>query len=288
MLDISPNGQTMAHKEQSKGNSIVSHPGLLSVAPETIIDKNSSIPLHHQLEVFLRQGIESGLFPPNETLPTEHEIQEYFDLSRTPIRQALAKLSSDGLVVRRRSQGTIVLPRPFEENLRSLAPFTKEVQRKGRAPGAKLIEFNIQKADSEAVNLLKLRDGAEVYYIHRVRFIDDEPVGDIISHIPVALFPQLKADDFSEQGPNQSMYYVLEEIHGSKLVRATETFKAVNASPETAKLLNIPAGSAVLMRTRVTFDTANRSVALEYGLYRGVYRLEWEGSEVSVDTSTVL
>ncbi|HMQ54561.1 MAG TPA: GntR family transcriptional regulator [Anaerolineae bacterium] len=266
----------------------VSHPGLLSVNPGEVIDKDSPIPLHHQLEVFLRQGIESGLFPPNETLPTEHEIQEYFDLSRTPIRQALAKLSSDGLVVRRRSRGTIVLPRPFEENLRTLAPFTEEVKRKGRIPSAKLIEFAVQQANSEDISWLNLRDDAQIYHVHRVRFIDDEPVGDIVSHIPVSLLPRLSADDFSEHGPNQSIYYVLEKMHGIKLIRATETFKAINSSPETAKLLNMPVGSAVLMRTRVTFDPANRAVALEYGLYRGVYRLEWEGREVSVDTSTLL
>ncbi|MCB0156199.1 MAG: GntR family transcriptional regulator, partial [Anaerolineae bacterium] len=187
-----------------------------------------------------------------------------------------------------RSRGTIVLPRAFEEKLRTLAPFTEEVKRKGRAPRAKMIEFAQQQANNEDVSLLNLRNKAQIYHVHRVRFIDDEPVGDIISHIPVALLPHLKADDFSEHGPNQSMYYVLEKVHGIKLVRATETFKAINSSPDTAKLLNMPVGSAVLMRTRVTFDTANRAVALEYGLYRGVYRLEWEGREVSVDTSTLL
>ncbi|MCG3210935.1 MAG: HTH-type transcriptional repressor YvoA [Anaerolineae bacterium] len=285
-LEFISTGQKMAQNEKIK--SSVSHPGLLSVNPGDVIDKSSPIPLHHQLEVFLRQGIESGLFPPHETLPTEHEIQEYFDLSRTPIRQALAKLSSDGLVVRRRSRGTIVLPRLFEENLRTLAPFTEEVKRKGHTPGAKLIEFVVQQADNEDISLLNLKEGAEVYHIHRVRFIDREPVGDIISHIPVALLPNLAPTDFSEQGPNQSIYNVLEKIHGIKLVRATETFKAVNLSPETAKLLNIPTGSAVLMRSRVTFDPANRAVALEHGLYRGVYRLEWEGREVSVDTSTLM
>ena len=274
--------------QDEKNKYSVSHPGLLGVAPDDVIDKDSPIPLHHQLEVFFRQGIESGLFPPNETLPTEYEIQEYFDLSRTPIRQALAKLSSEGLVVRRRSRGTIVLPRPFEENLRTLAPFTEEVKRKGHTPGAKLIEFTIQQADSEDISLLNLAEGVEIYHIHRVRFIDGEPVGDIVSHIPVALLPNLQATDFSEQGPTQSIYNVLEKVHGIKLVRAAETFKAVNSSSDTARLLNMPVGSAVLMRTRVTFDPANRAVALEYGLYRGVYRLEWEGREVSVDTSTLV
>lgn len=264
----------------------VIHPGLLRVDPNTIIDKSSPIPLHHQLEKFLRQGIESGLFPPQETLPTEFELQEYFDLSRTPIRQAIAKLTSEGLVTRRRSQGTIVLPRPFEENLRSLTPFTEEVQRKGRRPGAKLIEFIIQAADADDIECLNLEKRAKIYHIQRVRTIDEEPVGLMISHIPVAIVPNLKPGDFTESGDRQSIYNVLEVVHGFKLVRASETFKAVNLGPEQAKLLNLPPHSAVLLRSRVSYDNMGRAVAFENGLYRGLYRLEWQGREVSsIDTS---
>lgn len=268
--------------------SNVTHPVLLTIDPATVIDKDSPVPLHHQLELFLREGIESGLFPPNETLPTEQELQDYFDLSRTPIRQALTKLSNEGLVVRRRSQGTIVLPRPFEENLRSLTPFTQEVQSKGHIPGSKLIEFSVEPAEGDDLTLLGLEETDQVFRIHRIRYIDNEPVGDIISHVPVAIVPDLKPADFTERGPRQSIYNVLETVHGIKLVRATETFKAVNLSPESAQLLHMPPDSAVLMRTRVTFDLEDRAVALEYGLYRGVYRLEWEGREVSsIDTSTL-
>ena len=108
-----------------------------------------------------------------------------------------------------------------------------------------------------------------------------EPVGEWVSHVPVDIVPDLKSCDFTEEGPRQSMYYVLEAVHGVKLVRADETFKAVNLNPESARLLNIPAYSAVLMRSRITFDTSGRAVALEQGLYRGLYRLEWQGREVS-------
>lgn len=264
-----------------------SHPALRQVKAGEVINRNSPVPLHHQLETFLRQGIEEGRFPPNETLPTEQELQDFFNLSRTPIRQALSKLSADGLVVRQRSHGTVVLPRPFEENLRSLSPFTEEVQRKGHNPGARIIEFKSQPADGDDITMLNLTSTDSVYHIERVRYIDEEPVGNIVSHIPVYIVSDLKIEDFTEEGPRQSIYNVLEQVHGIRLVRATETFRAVNLRPEAARLLNMPPDSAVLMRTRVTFDPDDRAVALEYGLYRGVYRLEWEGREVSsIDTTT--
>ena len=278
----------MKEYEKITINHRVTHPGLLSVAAETVIDKNSPVPLHHQLQLFLRQGIESGLFPAQETLPTEQEIQAYFGLSRTPIRQALAKLSADGLIVRRRSRGTIVLPKPFEENLRSLNTFTREVERKGHTPRARMMEFVTRPADQEDIKYLQLPEAAEVHHIRRVRYIDEEPVGEIVSHIPVAIVPRLRPTDFTEYGSTQSIYYVLETIHGVKLVRAVETFQAVSLNPESARLLQVAPYSAVLKRSRTTFDTLGQAIALEHGLYRGLYRLEWQGDELSSFDASVL
>src|SRR3954464_9815075 len=200
------------------------HPDLTDVRPQDVIDKTSPVPLHYQLERFLRESIENGRFAPQSTLPTEHDLQEHFDLSRTPIRQAISKLVADGLVVRRRSQGTIVLPRPFEENLQSLTSFTEEVTRRGQTPHAALIEFVVQRADREDCQQLELAEPAEVYHIRRVRYIDQEPIGMVVSHVPLYLVPNLKPEDFHPKGPQQSLYYVLERVHGLKLVRASEIF----------------------------------------------------------------
>ncbi|MBK8049889.1 MAG: hypothetical protein IPK16_23970 [Anaerolineales bacterium] len=46
--------------------------------------------------------------------------------------------------------------------------------------------------------------------------------------------------------------------------------------------------SAVLMRSRVTYDASGRAISLEHGLYRGIYRLEWTGRDISsLDTSSL-
>ena len=259
----------------------VTHPALLGVDPWAVIDKSSPVPLHHQLELFLRQGIESGLFASYETLPTEQELQEHFKLSRTPIRQALAKLSADGLIDRRRSQGTIVLPQPFEEHLHAFTPFTEEVRRKGLVPGSKLLEFALIPADAEDARLLAIPRTSNIFHFKRLRFISGDPVGILTTHIAVDLAPDLKASDFTDSGPQQSLYYVLERMHGLRMVRATETFRAITLDAECARLLRVHKNTAVLMRSRVTFDLTGQPVTLEQAMYRGVYRIEWNGREVS-------
>jgi len=253
------------------------HPDLVDVAPYEVIDKSSPIPLHYQLELFLRNGIESGRFRPQSTLPTEQDLQDYFDLSRTPIRQAISKLVADGLVVRRRSQGTVVLAPRFEESLQSLSSFTEEILRHGQQPRARLIGFKMQRADREESRQLGLGGPAEVYQIQRVRYIDQEPIGLVDSCIPVALVPNLKPEDFLETGPQQSLYYVLESIHGLKLVRAHDTFDAISLDEAAAALLELPPLGPILSRTRVTYTAEGNAVAFERGLYRVRYHLNWTG-----------
>lgn len=184
----------------------VPHPKLADVAPEHVIDKGSPIPLHYQLERFLREGIEQGRFGVNETLPTEQELQEHFGLSRTPVRQALSKLVSERFVVRRRSQGTVVLPKPFEEQLQSLSSFTEEVLRRGQTPRTQMIEFTCKPAEGEVLRQLGLSPRSEVFHIVRVRMIDDQPVGVVTSQVPVAMAPGLRCENFQEYGHNQSIY----------------------------------------------------------------------------------
>jgi GntR family transcriptional regulator len=255
---------------------------LADVAPGAVIDKGSPVPLHYQLERFLRQGIESGRFAPHSQLPTELELQEHFDLSRTPIRQAIGKLVADGLVMRRRSQGTVVLSRPFEEELQSLSSFTEEVQRRGQRPSARVVQFRSEPASEEDCRYLEIEPNERIWSIVRIRYINDEPVGLILSHIPVALAPHLQQQDFSETGQAQSIYHVLEHIHDVKLVRATEYFDAVSLDDESAALLRLPAGSPILSRMRISYSAEGKPVAHEQGLYRIRYRLHWSGRSLAL------
>lgn len=253
------------------------HPGLVDVVPGDVVNKSSPVPLHYQLEQFLRHGIETGRFAPNSTLPTEHELQQFFHMSRTPVRQAISKLAADGLVERRRSLGTIVSPHPFDESLTALTSFTEEVQRKGQTPRTRVIEFQVRQADQEDLTRLKLEAGAQVYHIRRLRLINEKPVGLTLSRLPVALLPGLDMRTFTEAGEQQSTYNILERVYRLKLTQATEVIYATKLDQESAELLRLPPQSAILMRDRVTYDSDQRAVAWERGLYHVRYRIEWAG-----------
>jgi GntR family transcriptional repressor for pyruvate dehydrogenase complex len=83
--------------------------------------------LAHEVVQRLTTEITSGKLAPGERMPTEQEMIAAFGVSRTVIREAVAALRSEGLVVTRQGIGTIVADgtrRPFRldlDELRSIA-----------------------------------------------------------------------------------------------------------------------------------------------------------------------
>jgi GntR family transcriptional regulator, transcriptional repressor for pyruvate dehydrogenase complex len=68
--------------------------------------------LSEQIHDQLLGLITDGEFPEKAKLPTEVELAARFDVSRTIVREALARLRDDGIVVSRQGAGTFVTRRP--------------------------------------------------------------------------------------------------------------------------------------------------------------------------------
>ncbi len=75
-------------------------PGPLDSAKGTLADRVTGA---------LYEQIRQGDFAPGARMPSENELTERFQVSRTVIREAISRLKSEGLVGSRRGSGTVVL-----------------------------------------------------------------------------------------------------------------------------------------------------------------------------------
>lgn len=75
---------------------------------ESTVQKDSVIPLYHQLKEILRTQIEERTFKPHQQIPSEHELQKTYGLSRATVRKAIDSLVREGLVYRLHGKGTFV------------------------------------------------------------------------------------------------------------------------------------------------------------------------------------
>ena len=68
------------------------------------IDRTSPIPAYYQIARDLRNRIIRHEWLTNERVPPELELADVYSVSRITIRQAMAELEKDGLLVRMRAR----------------------------------------------------------------------------------------------------------------------------------------------------------------------------------------
>jgi GntR family transcriptional regulator len=81
------------------------------------VDHDSAIPFYIQLKEILETRITQGEWQPGDRLPSEQELCDAYDVSRTVVRQTLLKMESDGLIVKHRGKGSFVAKPKIRENL---------------------------------------------------------------------------------------------------------------------------------------------------------------------------
>ena len=93
------------------------------------LDKESPVPLHHQLRTLIQKRIADGDWKPGDRLPTEAELCKIYGISRTPVRQALKELEREGWVERFRRRGSFIRNRHDALTLSVLLSETRWVPR---------------------------------------------------------------------------------------------------------------------------------------------------------------
>jgi len=79
------------------------------------LDLNSSIPLHAQIEIYLRELIvDEAYIKGDKFLPKEESMSKKLGVSRNTIRQAINKLVQEGLIERKKGVGTKVLQKKYQ------------------------------------------------------------------------------------------------------------------------------------------------------------------------------
>lgn len=127
-------------------------------------------------------------------LPTEEELINIFGVSRNTIRKAINILVNYGYVYR--VQGSGIFLREFKMDgyipLQCVNGLTKEFYNMNLF--SKVISFYIVDADENIAEKFKCNLGTKMYYIKRVRYIDNEPIVIEESYYNKDIIPYLNED----------------------------------------------------------------------------------------------
>src|SRR5688572_33222078 len=99
-------------------------------------------PAYQHVRRTLQHAIENGELTPGQALPGEREMAKLLDLSRVTVRNAIAGLVGDGLLVQRQGAGTFVAER-IVKSFSKLTSFTDDLRARGLDPRSTLLERGV-------------------------------------------------------------------------------------------------------------------------------------------------
>jgi GntR family transcriptional regulator len=234
--------------------------------PEKALDRFSTIvPLYVQIAGSLLDRIESGQLSPGDRIPPERELSDMLSVNRMTVRRALNMLEGQGLLLRRQGDGTYVAQPKIERQASQVFPFTKGMETRGYKPGTKLITFEKRPSSTSIANQLDLPVSAPVFRVFRLRLLNQEPVMLEEFTIPAHLFPDFERHNLS----NRSLYEIFATEYNITISQARQSLEPVIASEYEAGLLEIEAGSPLMLERRLAFNQEQQPVEYSRDLYRG-------------------
>ncbi|APX71869.1 GntR family transcriptional regulator [Companilactobacillus allii] len=228
----------------------------------------------------LKKEIDAGKFP-DMKLPDERSLAENYDVSRSSIKRALANMSEQGIIFKKRGSGTFINPLYLRQDSYfnysgSNLGITDSFNTNGQKPGVKVLSFDVIRPDEELRDNLFLKKGEFVYAFKRLRLLDDVAFMIETGYIPIKLAPEL-----SEQIASDSIFNYVESELGKEVNKTYLTISAKPSDEEGQKLLNLKANEPIGLMEGIFF--LNDGTPFEFSTMKLHYKYFKYDSFVDLD-----
>ena len=211
------------------------------------------------LQSKLLYEMREGAFRTAERLPSENVLAERLSVSRTRLRDVLARLEREGFVSRRHGVGTVinrhVLELPMRTDLE--VEFLDMIERSGYRADVVLLETERRAADAGVSSRLGLSEGAEVLLNVRLVTADGNPAIYCEDYVPAAL---LRGGLPGPEVLERPIFHFLKEYCEVEPCMDLTEIRASVADARTAELLKVDPGAPLLYMDEVDYDVTGRPV----------------------------
>ena len=213
------------------------------------LDEKIGVPLYKQLTSVFMELIEQKQWPIGCKIPSEMELCDQYNISRTTVRLALQALENKGLIYRKPGSGTTVVMPKMEHPLKSFYSFSDNLGEKQHALTSQVLGFHTIACSETVAENLEIESGSKVFQLERTRLVDGTPFAYENSYIPVSVCPLLSVEVIATSG----LYRAIFDLTGKKPDKATESFSAVFVGKGAAKALDTTVKQPALQIERVTY-----------------------------------
>ncbi|GEM79957.1 GntR family transcriptional regulator [Vibrio superstes] len=204
------------------------------------------LPMYRQIADAIREKISTGEYKVGEALPTEAQLREEFSVSRVTVRQAIKLLVESEELESIQGSGTYVKESKVNYDIDQQSSFAEKWAHLEGVTHSNVLAFEIQPASLSIADILEINEKEMVFYIKRVRFLNDQPITVEETWMPTEMFP-----DLTYQVMQGSKYDFIEKQKGMVIDRSEQELIPILPQQDIADLLNIDAALPIIeKRTR--------------------------------------
>ena len=226
------------------------------------LNEGEGAPLYEVVKRHISESILQGELPAGTILPSENSLAANFGVSVGTVRKALAALTTEGMLMRRRKTGTVVTG---WAPLHNLSHFFQYFRLHDKAGGllrseTQLLDYQRSEASETEAEKLQIGVGDEVIRLKRLRRVK----GIAAMHETMVL-PAARLPDFppAEQLP-PLLYRFLFERYDLRVAAVREQITATLADDQDATWLEVALPHAVMVIDEVSFDQSATPVILAH------------------------
>lgn len=216
--------------------------------------QNPFQPIHTQIRDYLLSRIESGVYKAGDRLPTEKELMEKFNTSKSPVRQALDNLRFEGVIFRHPGRGTFVASPLAEERGWTIGSI-QDIIGLGTQTKFQLHDFTPGQTSEELKKIFNVRKGSFLR-IQGIRLLKDKPLYYLTVFVPQRIGKKIRVEDIHD---TPVIVAIEKKLHIS-LKKCVQNISAALADGKLAKYLEISPQSPVLSIERVYYTDKDEAI----------------------------
>lgn len=119
----------------------------------------NKIPIYRQIEQYIMNNIEDGIYAEGMMIPSEEDFCEKFHTSRMTVRKAFDILQTKGILHKKKGKGTFVSTFSIEKNMQTIHGWKETMQMAGYRTRSDLLKIAMEKADEKIAKKLHMKEG---------------------------------------------------------------------------------------------------------------------------------
>ena len=205
------------------------------------------------------QEIRAGEYRYSEKLPRECVLAERLNISRTQLRDSLAKLEREGFISRRQGVGTVINRHVFDMKVRMdlEVEFGDMIAQSGYRPDIAFVKAERRPAGPQVAQCLHIAEENEILAVSRMVTANGKRTIYCEDCLSAKI---IKDNTFTQEDLKRPIFYFLQRFCAIELYMDLAEVRAVAADERLSKLFGIQSGTPLLYIDEVDYDIDGKPV----------------------------